>query len=122
MKPFLDSIAVFIIVVLLLYALDKLVDKFLGVERKDLSDTFGKGVDRWGRMLLYITFFSFLPFASRQNTNTAANLLMLYYICGTSVLQIILEWRYFKGSRQYISTIISSLIALSAFLLYLLFK
>ena len=42
--------------------LEKILNRLLGVEKKKISETPGKNVDRWGRGIILIFFLSTLPF------------------------------------------------------------
>ncbi|WP_082197225.1 DUF4181 domain-containing protein [Bacillus sp. FJAT-27916] len=101
---------ILIILFLLLFLIEKLIEKFLGVKRRRISETPGKSVDRWGRTIILIIFLVVYFFAL---TKGSVDTLKWYWVLFLTVLagfQIILEWKYLKESKQYISTLISSTI------------
>lgn len=101
------GILVLIIVLLILVLLlEKILNKLLGIKKKGkLSETSGKNVDRWGRGIILVIFLCSLPFFIEQE----ASVMKWYYILFWISLwgfESILEWKYLKNSKQYISTLI----------------
>ena len=105
-------ISVFSILVVLL---EKGINKLLGVEKKKVSETSGKKVDRWGRGMILILFLCTLPFYVMGDTTFIKWYWILYLIVLLG-LQSILEWKYLKNSKQYVTTLI--LLIISVFFLY----
>ncbi|WP_455717758.1 DUF4181 domain-containing protein [Anaerosporobacter sp.] len=98
---------IFIILVLLL---EKIMDKLLGVKVKGkISETSGKNINRWGRAIILVIFLCCIPFGINEDGSLSKWYFML---SGTSFLgfQAILEWKYLKDSKQYISTLIFMII------------
>ena len=95
---------VFIFVLLFLGGLlEKGINKLIGVEKKKISETSGKKVDRWGRGIILVIFLSTLPFVV-----TWTNIIKWYWIVYLVLLlgfQSFLEWKYLKKSNQYVTTL-----------------
>lgn len=109
-NPFLIIILLF----LLVFLLEKGIEKFLGIKRKPLSKTPGKRVDQWGRTIIVVIFICFIPFISSY----------LYLILFFTVLfsfQTFMEWKFMKESKQYISSLISSIIIIMILIFSLYF-
>ncbi|WP_274310284.1 DUF4181 domain-containing protein [Solibacillus daqui] len=94
-----------IVLTIFLFFLEKIINKLLGVEKKKISETSGKKVDKWGRGIILVIFLCTLPFFVVQETNVLKWYWMLYL---TALLgfQSILEWKYLKNSKQYVTTLI----------------
>ncbi|KQU19443.1 hypothetical protein ASG65_23890 [Bacillus sp. Leaf13] len=94
---------VFIIVFIILgILLEKTINKLLGVEKKKISGTSGKIVDQWGRGVILVIFLCTFPSVSTNDMNW---LLILYFFLLLG-FQSILEWKYLKNSKQYVTTLI----------------
>lgn len=106
----------FIIIVILGFVLEKIIYKLLHVEKKKISETSGKNVDRWGRGLILVMFLCTLPFVVAQDTTNVLKWYWILYITILLGLQAILEWKYLKNSKQYVATFI--FIILSVTLMY----
>ncbi|AXN41955.1 DUF4181 domain-containing protein [Peribacillus butanolivorans] len=96
-----------LIIVLIIWGflLEKIINKLLGVENKKISATSGKKVDRWGRGIILVIFLCTLPFVITKDTNV----MKWYWILHLILLlgfQSILEWKYLKNSKQYVTTLI----------------
>lgn len=97
---------VFIAVLLILgFLLEKGVNKLLGVEKKKISDTSAKSINRWGRGIIMVIFLSTLPFVVASDVNTMKWFWIVYFIILLG-FQSFLEWKYLKESKQYITTLI----------------
>ena len=104
-----------VIVVLIIFGLllEKLLNKLLGIERKKISDTSGKRVDRWGRGIVVVIFLSTYWFIIDEDSNFIKAFWMLYFIFILGY-QSIMELIYLKNSKQYISTLIMLFLGLIA--------
>ncbi|MFI8492240.1 DUF4181 domain-containing protein [Peribacillus butanolivorans] len=67
----------------------------LGVEKKKISETSGKIVDRWGRGVILVIFLCTFPSVSTNDMNWLL-ILYLFLLLG---FQSILEWKYLKNSK-----------------------
>ncbi|WP_462406246.1 DUF4181 domain-containing protein [Gracilibacillus sp. Marseille-QA3620] len=106
-------LTIVIIIFLVVFLVEKIIEKYLGVKRKAISKTPGKSIDQWGRTIIVIIFlFSFIVALAYE----VDAFLKWYFVLLLTVLmgfQTILEWKYIKESKQYISTLISSMIIIS---------
>ena len=118
MNQFLIYLLALFLLFILIYALERGLNRLLGVKKRNISDTPGKRVDRWGRITIVVCFFCGLPFFMNSEHT---QLWFLLYISLSMVFQIILERIYLKGSKQYISSFILSLLVLSFCILLLQF-
>ena len=104
-----------IIFAILVFLLDKILNKYLGIEKKKISETPGRKIDRWGRGIILVIFLCTLPFVITQDTNV----IKWYWIVNLILVlgfQSILEWRYLKDSKQYVTTLI--FLMLSVIIMY----
>ena len=55
--------AVLIVLAIVVVSIENQVEKFLGVKRREISETPGKIVQRWGRTIIVVFLYSpiFLP-------------------------------------------------------------
>ena len=95
----------FIILIILILFLEKIINKLVGVEKKKISETSGKNVDRWGRGIILVIFLCTLPFVITKDTNVIKWYWILYFVLILG-FQSILEWKYLKNSKQYVTTLI----------------
>lgn len=94
-----------IILIILVFFLEKIINKLLHVEKKKISETPGKKLDRWGRGIILFIFLFTLPFIIFGDST---NFIKWYWIIYLTVLmgfQAFLEWKYLKNSKQYVNTI-----------------
>ena len=104
MRFLVSFLAVFFLVFIGAYFINKYLTKWLGVEKKEsLSGTPGKNLDRWGRGIILLIFICVFPLILEYE-----NVLQWYWIFFFNVLigfQSFLEWRYLKPSKQYVITL-----------------
>ena len=112
----LRLLMILIILFLVVFSVEKIIDKFWGVKRKSISETPGKRIDRWGRTIIVLIYLSFI--ITTKGSNEWQFVLFLTALLG---FQTILEWKYLKDSKQYISTLISSMMLFPIFLLVMHF-
>ncbi len=104
-----------IVLAILVFLLEKIINKLLGVEKKKISETSGKKVDRWGRGIILVIFLCTLPFVITKDTNVMKWYWILYFILLLG-FQSILEWKYLKDSKQHVTTLI--FLMLSVIIMY----
>ncbi|UAT33103.1 DUF4181 domain-containing protein (plasmid) [Bacillus badius] len=102
---FFMLIIVLLALILLFTTLEKTINKLLGVEKKKISETPGKNIDRWGRTIILVTFLCTLAFVITKDINVIKWYWILYFVLSLG-FQSILEWKYLKNSKQYVSTLI----------------
>lgn len=95
----------FLFVALVIFLVETISTKIFGVEKKRISETSGKNIDRWGRGIIAVIFLSILPFVISLDFY----IMKWYWILFTVVLfgfQSFLERKFLKGSKQYITSLI----------------
>ena len=95
----------FIIFIIFILLLEKMLNKLLGVEKKKISETNGKSFERWGRGIILVIFLCTLPFVITMDSNVMKWYWILYFVLLLG-FQSILEWKYLKNSKQYVTTLI----------------
>jgi len=103
---FLIIIVLSILVVVLV---GKMIDKFIGIKRIQLSETPGKRIDRWGRTII---LFIFLVLNVTSESDALKIWSFLLFLTTLLVFEVILEWKYVKEPKQYIATLINSTITI----------
>ena len=92
------------------------VEKSLGVKREKISETSGRIVQRWGRAIIILVFLTFYFFAQTKESNVLLKWHWFMLIVALMGFKVLLECMYLKDSKQYISTLITSLLMISIFL------
>lgn len=105
-------IVLFAVLLLLLFVLEKLVNKFLKVEKKKISDTPGKKIDQWGRGIILVIFLSALWSVVNHNSFLIKKLFWMSYLILLGGFEATLEYIYLKNSKQYMTTIIMVIVTL----------
>lgn len=113
----MGSVAFLIVLIIIAFILEKVINKFLGVKRKSISETSGKIVDRWRRGAIVVIFICTLPFVIAKNYTSIKWFWILYLILLLGS-ETFMEWKYIKNSKQYISTLIFLILGL-IFIYYL---
>ncbi len=102
--------AVLIVLAIVVISIENQVEKFLGVKRREISETPGKIVQRWGRTIIVVIFiFSYFS-ATIQESDVLLENHCFVLIVTLMGFQVILEWKYLKGSKQYIPTLIRTML------------
>ncbi|RWR04835.1 DUF4181 domain-containing protein [Siminovitchia fortis] len=101
-----------LILLILGFLLEQIINKLLGVKKKKVSETPGRKIDRWGRGILVVVFlcgFSFVIEADRS----VIKWFWISYLIILLGFQAILEWKYLKDSNQYVTTFIFLLLGVA---------
>ena len=102
--------------IILVFSLDKIMKKWLGIDKEiKISETAGKRIDRYGRVIIFFISIGLIPVYITQEASVMKWYLMLIFTLSFG-FQAILEWKYLKGSKQYIKTIM--FLILGVFLIY----
>ena len=105
--------AVLIVLALVVISIENQVEKYLGVKRREISETSGKIVQRWGRTIIIVIFiFSYFS-DTIQKSDVLLKWNWFVLIVTLMGFQVILEWKYLKGSKQYIPTLIRTMLFIS---------
>ncbi|MEK4244887.1 DUF4181 domain-containing protein [Psychrobacillus sp. FSL K6-2684] len=106
----------FIVLIFIGFLLEKIINKLLRVEKKKISETSGKRIDRWGRGIILLIFLFTLPFVIFGDSTNIIKWYWIVYITLLMGFQAFLEWKYLENSKQYVTTII--FIILSVIIMY----
>ena len=99
-------VLVLIIIFILVFLLEKIINKLLGIDKtKKISETSGRSVDRWGRGIILVILLCLIPFFITKEGSIMKWYFILQLISSLG-FQSILEWKYLKNSKQYVSTVI----------------
>ena len=105
--------AILIVLALVVTSIENQVEKYLGVKRREISETPGKIVQRWGRTIIVVIFI----FSYFSDTIQKSDVLLKWHwivlIVTLMGFQVILEWKYLKGSKQYILTLVRTILMIS---------
>lgn len=106
-------LAIVLIIILLTFGLEVVFNKLLGVEKTKIADTPGREVDRRGRKIILVSIIFLLILSNVFNFSFLdTKWWWLGYFIILAGFQIFLEWKYIKNSKQYLTTIILSIICL----------
>ena len=108
----MSGLVVILALFLLFYLVDKGIEKSLGVERKKLSETTGKRADFWGRTIIVLIFVGLFPVILSVVPESFLVFYSFLLLTVLFIFQAFLEWKYMRETKQYIATLISSLILL----------
>lgn len=90
---------------------EKRINRLIRVEKKKLSETSAKHIDRWGKGIILVIALTTLPFILKMDIKN-----MKWYWIGYFMLslgfQSFLERMYLKESKQYITTLIFLILAI----------
>ncbi len=107
---------VLLVLCLVVLLVENRVAKSLGVKREKITKNPGKIVERWGRAVIAVIFlFSYL-LALTMESDVLLKWHWFVLMVALMGFQVLLEWKYLKGSKQYIPTLISSLLMIGIFL------
>lgn len=102
----------------LIFLLEKGINKLFGVKKKQVSETSGKKVDQWGRRIILMLFLCTIPIYSFYTISetTFIKWYWIFYLTALLGFQSMMEWKYLKNSKQYLTTLI--LLVLGILFLY----
>ena len=105
----MSFLIIIVLLILVVVLVGKMIDTFLGIKRKQLSETPGKRIDRWGKTII---LFIFLVLNVISESDALKMWSLLLFLPTLLVFEVILEWKYVKESKQYIATLINSTITI----------
>ena len=106
-------IATVIALIILLFVVEKITNKMLSIERKKLSETAGRRIDRWGRLILLVTILVSL-WLSVDSSDTIQMLYLLITLALIFGYQAVMEFIFIRNSRQYIGPTILLVVIISS--------
>ncbi|MBY0121564.1 DUF4181 domain-containing protein [Bacillus sp. S/N-304-OC-R1] len=90
-------------IIILLFIIERVMNKLLGVKKKKISETTGKNIDIWRRGIILVIFLCSYPFAINIHLNI--KLLFIPYAILLIGSEAFMEWKYIKNSKQFITTL-----------------
>ncbi|EKN68268.1 DUF4181 domain-containing protein [Schinkia azotoformans] len=94
-----------IIFILLSVLIERVIRKRLGIEKKKISETAGKNVDRWGRGIILVTFLATFSYFIDKDDEIVKWYWISYYVILMG-FQTYIQWKYLKDSKEYILSLI----------------
>lgn len=97
-----------LLIILLIFGflLEKIINKLLCIDKSEkMSETVGKNIYRWGNGIILVIFLCTIPFVITKDANVMKWYYMLYLIFLLG-FQSIMEWKYLKNSKKYVTTLI----------------
>ena len=104
----------FLIFGLVLFLVNKVIEKSLGIERGKISETSGRNIDRWGRGIIVVIFLSILWFVIDKDIDVMKWYLIIYFVVSFG-FQSILEWKFLRVTKQYVTTLVFLLLSVIIF-------
>jgi hypothetical protein len=101
----LRFLALIIVLLVVMYLLEKVINKLLGVKKKKISETPGRNVDRWGRSIILVIYLSTLWFVPSGESLFIIKLYWISFFILIFGFQVVMEFIYIKNSKQYLSTL-----------------
>lgn len=87
------------------FLLEKGINKLLGVEKKNISETPARRIDRRGRGVILVIVLLTLPVIITKDVHIIKWYWIVYFLLLFG-FQAFLEWKYLKETKQYITTLI----------------
>lgn len=89
--------------VILLIVVDKITNTIFSIEKKKVSESAGKHIDRWGRWILaaIVVIILWFPTDNSDMQRMFSILITLAFLCG---YYAVMEFFFVRESRQYITT------------------
>lgn len=114
---------VFILILLAigLFIFEKLVRKWLNIEKVELSETPAKSIDRWGRGIILVFALCTIPFSAGAEEMERMLWFFVVYLLVLNLFQAYLQWKYIKGTKEYWVTLASLPIGIGVFLSIIFF-
>jgi hypothetical protein len=108
------------ILVILLAVLAPLLRKWIVGMDRYISETDGRRIDFWGRVILAILFLLILFFVIDTSNETIVKWFFIIALTIITAFQSIIEWKYLKNSKEFVVTLLLWLIGLIYFFLFIL--
>jgi hypothetical protein len=95
------------------YLFSKWSGRMLGVVEVDIEETEGEKVYRWGRITLLVIYFIAVVI-SIEFGRGVTEYHFLYFIAALWLFRSLIEWKYMKGSRQYLRTLMDAVFLIAS--------
>lgn len=111
-----NAIMFFLFLILIFILLEFVLNKLFRVQKRKISETPGKWINWWGRGII-LGILILLPFVDQLHDRLdTIKWFWIFFIILAMGFQALLEWKYLKDSKQYITTLI--LIFFGVFIIY----
>jgi hypothetical protein len=97
--------------IILFLQFEKLLRKWLGVEKRNIAETSGKNVERRGRGIILLIFLFTLPIVITEE-GEGLKWYWIFYLMVSLGFQSFVEWKYLKDSKEYVITLIFLLLCI----------
>ena len=111
----LFTIGIIVTIGLINYLFSKWSGRLLGVEEVDIEETEGWKVDRWGRRILLFLYLLTVAISMRFGGITEYHIIC--FIAALWFFRSLVEWKYIKGSRQYLRTLMDTVFLIVSLLI-----
>lgn len=112
----MDLLLFLIILVLVSFLVIWSIEKFLDIKKIDISETPGKQFNRWGGAIILVAFLCTYLFALTLDSVAILRWHGVLFFTIFIGFRALVEWKYTRESKQYVSTLIS----LAMFYLFIL--
>lgn len=113
-RKIMKLLVFFLIFGLVLFLVNKVIERSLGIERGKISETSGRNIDRWGRGIIVVIFLSILWFVIDKDIDVMKWYLIIYFVVSFG-FQSILEWKFLRVTKQYVTTLVFLLLSVIIF-------
>ncbi|TWT01868.1 DUF4181 domain-containing protein [Planomicrobium sp. CPCC 101079] len=112
----MEIVIILILLAIGLFIFEKLMRKWLNIEKVELSETPAKSIDRWGRGIILVLALCTIPFSAGSEEMERLLWFFVVYLLAVNLFQAYLQWKYIEGSKEYVVTLIALPIGIAAFL------
>ncbi|MDN7242205.1 DUF4181 domain-containing protein [Planococcus sp. N028] len=110
----MEFVLLLIILLGLLFGLEMLLRKWLGVKKTSLSDTPAKNIDRWGRGIFLVIALGVFYFGIGGDLVVLFFWFWVVYLTALTFFQAYLQWKYIKESKEHLVTLLIYPIGIAA--------
>ncbi|OLS38101.1 hypothetical protein BTR22_06260 [Alkalihalophilus pseudofirmus] len=108
-----------IIVAFIIFLVEIVLRKKLGVKHRYVSETSGKKIYNWVKLGMLIVFIiGLIPVVSLDEFGELFLWYIFSYLILSNAFDTFMEWKYLKRSKQYVISSAIWVIGLSAMLIY----
>ncbi|OCA90522.1 hypothetical protein A8F94_01150 [Bacillus sp. FJAT-27225] len=108
------------ILVVLVVVLAPLLRKWIVEYDRFITETEGRRIDFWGRIVLAIAFFISLFFVKDSSDETTIKWFLIIFYTIFAAFQFIIEWKYLKNTKEFIITLLLWLFVIIYFFVFIL--
>ncbi|TWT27262.1 DUF4181 domain-containing protein [Planomicrobium sp. CPCC 101110] len=117
----MEIVIILILLTIGLFIFEKLMRKWLNIEKVELSETPAANIDRWGRGVILVLALCTIPLSAGAEEMERMIWFFVVYLFVLNLFQAYLQWKYIKGSKEYWVTLASLPIGIGAFLSIIFF-